>query len=85
MYRIPECTDYQSVQSTRVPECTEYQSVTVNSFRGYPSLSSKESDTKSDMEETAATKTGGNHPLAEFQIIMQKMGQMELQAQAIKL
>ena len=37
------------------------------------------------MEETAATKTGGNHPLAEFQIIMQKMGQMELQAQAIKL
>ena len=78
VYRLPECTDYQSVESTRVPECAEYQSVTVNSVRGYPSFPSKESDTKSDMEETRAT--GGNHPLAEFQIIMQKMEQMELQA-----
>jgi len=91
VYRVPECTDYQSVQTTRedrlpecreyrtrVPECAEYRSVTVNSVRGNPSLPSKESDTKSDMEETRAT--GGNHPLAEFQIIMQKMEQMELQA-----
>ena len=41
----------------------------MNSLRGYLSLSSKESDTKSDMEETGAT--GGNHPLTEFKIIMQ--------------
>ena len=78
MYRIPECLYY------RVPECTEYQTVTVDSFRLYPRVPSKGWDTEPDMEENGAT--GGNHPLTEFQfqIIMQKMEQMELEFQTMK-
>ena len=44
----------------------------MNSFRLYPS---EESDTEPDLEETGA---------AEFQIIMQKMEQMELELQTVK-
>ena len=64
-----------------VPEFTEYQTVAVDSFRKYPWVPSKGWDTEPDMEENGAT--GGNHPLTEFQfqIIMQKIEQMELEFQ----
>ena len=57
-----------------MPECTrvpEYQSETVDSFRLYPRVSSEESNTKPDTEETGTA--GGNHQPPEFEIIMQKM------------
>ena len=44
-----------------------------------PRVTSEGSDTEPDMEETRAT--GRIHPLTEFQIIMQKMKQMERQAE----
>ena len=49
----------------------------MDSFRLYPSLPSEESDTEPDMEE--AGTAGGNHPPTQFEIVMQKMEQMELQ------
>ena len=66
----------------RIPECTEYQSVTVDSFRLYPRVLSEESDIEPDMEETGAT--GGNHPLTEFQIQIkrQKLELMKLEYQS---
>ena len=51
---------------------------TVNIFRLYPKVSSEESNTKPDTEETGTA--GGNHQHAEFEIIMQKLEQRELQA-----
>ena len=77
MYRVPECIEYQSVseyqkeQGTRVNE-------TVDSFRLYPRVSSEESNTKPDTEETGTA--GRNHQPSKFEIIMQKLEQMELQA-----
>ena len=75
MEPVPKCSYYL------VPEFTEYQTVAVDSFRKYPWVPSKGWDTEPDMEENGAT--GGNHPLTEFQfqIIMQKMEQMELEFQ----
>ena len=81
VYRVPECTEYQSVQSLRVyriPECTEYQSTRMNRVPKWNS--GQESDTEPYIKETRAS--GGNHPLTEFQLIMQEMEQMELHIRA---
>ena len=62
MDSVPECTEYQSVKSTRVyrvPECTmklEYQSETVDSFRLYPRVTSEDLDTEPDMARRCTKK-----------------------------
>ena len=56
------------------------ESETVDSFGLYPTLPSEESDTESDIEETGTTS--GSPPPSQFEIVMQKMDQMELQIQA---
>ena len=66
-----ETVSEETVTVQQQVKTTNSESVTVDSFELYPSLPSKEElDTEPDMEETS-----GNHPLTEFQIIIQKMGQ----------
>ena len=47
----------------------------------YPRVTSEELDTEPDMEEIGAT--GGNHSLTEFQIIRQKMEQIQVQVEIL--
>ena len=56
------------------------ESVIVDCFRLNPILSSEELNTERDLKETATA--GVNQPPTQFDIIMQKMEQMELQAWA---
>ena len=64
-------------QKDKTAETADSKSVTVDSFRGYSSLPSEESDTERDMKEARAT--GGNHQPTQWDLKIQKMEQKKLQ------